>query len=229
MLRRVDRADTSATDDRNALTERLNFREIVRRKQNRHRRVLLRERTDHFTHTRRRKRIERTRRLIKQKHRRVRQHRARHRQSLFVSRRHLTKPPPRHFFQLEFRKQFSNTLFRCAITEAMKTREKHQVLFARESPVKTTLFGCGETDLPSHLFVMQHAVVASDGDAAGGWLDQRRDDLRERCFAGAVATDQTEDLARANVKRNFAQCFHRLFHGPAKERTQPAKRYRISL
>jgi len=71
----------------------------------------------------------------------------------------------------------------------VQTREKHQVLFRGQSPIKTALLGSRETDLTPHLFVVRDAVVAMNGHAAGRRLDQRGDDLRERRFARAVASD----------------------------------------
>src|ERR1044072_5932277 len=66
-------------------------------------------------------------------------------------------------------------------------------------------------------------------DAAPRRLDQRSNDLRQRCLARPVASDQSEDLTTFNFKRNVAQCFDRLFHRAPKESTQPPERDGISF
>ena len=91
----------------------------------------------------------------------------------------------------------------------MKTREEHQILFACQPPVKAALLSSSQSDFPADLYIVNNAVVASDRNSSCGRVDQRRYDLRKRGLAGAVATNQTKNLARVNIKRNFAQRFYR--------------------
>src|SRR5215213_4382573 len=102
---RVDGADATTTDYRDPRAERLYFSQIVRRQENRNWWVLPGERANQLPHSRSRQRIERTRWLIKQQHRRAREHRTRYCQSLFVASRELTEATARDFVQLEFCKQ----------------------------------------------------------------------------------------------------------------------------
>src|ERR1043165_3583646 len=76
---------------------------------------------------------------------------------------------------------------------------------------------------------MFDAVVATHGHVAVCWLDQSGNYLGERCLSGTVASDQTEDLARFDFKRDVAQSFNRILRRAPKEFTQPQERDGISF
>src|ERR1044072_7766259 len=105
----------------------------------------------------------------------------------------------------------------------MKTREEHQILLRRQTPVKTSFLCCRQSNLAANLFVVSYTVVSADSDPASRWLDERGDDLGQGRLARAVASNQTKDLACLNFKRNIAKCLDRIIHRTAKECAEPSK------
>ena len=229
MLRRVDRTDTPTADDRDALAKRFNFRKVVRRSSivtggscraseliNSLIRAAASGSSDRVgSSSNSTGGVDNIARATAS--------RCLFPVDISPNRRRATSSSS------SFGKQFTNALLRNAIAEPVQARKEHQVLLARQSPVKAALFSRREPNLPPHLFVMQHAVAAANTDRAGRRLHERRNDLRERRFARAVASDQPEDLTAVNVERNLAQRFDRLFHRTPKERAQTSKRRGVSL
>src|SRR3712207_4463310 len=75
----------------------------------------------------------------------------------------------------------------------------------RQTPVEAALFGARQAHLRAHARLLAHAVEAAHVDGAFGRLHERRDYLRERSLARAVAPYEPEDFALSDFERDVVQ------------------------
>ena len=92
---------------------------------------------------------------------------------------------------------------RARVLEVSKPGDQHEVLPSAEDLVDGRELS-GEADGLPHVRTLHGDIEAVDGGCSRVGLEQRGQDLHDRCLAGPVRTEQGEDAASRDVEVDAA-------------------------